>query len=233
MLWGNRNGFFYVLDRTNGKFLIGKPFVKQTWAKGLDENGRPILIPNMGPSAEGTLTYPGVQGGTNWYSPSFSPRTGLFYLSAWENYSSIYYKFTAEYEPGKRYLGGTPHSIVPPTRRLAIKRHGQEGGYGAIRAIDPQTGNRKWEFKLDDVSDSGVLTTASHMLFSGSREGHFFALDARDGKLLWTRYLGGQIIAGPMSYAVDGNQYVAIAGGNSLFAFGLGSESSSATSKRP
>ena len=221
MLWGNRNGFFYVLDRASGQFLLGKPFVKQTWAKGLDDSGRPILVPNMGPSREGTLAYPGVQGGTNWYSPSFSPRTGLFYLSAWENYSSIYYKFNAEYEPGKRYLGGTPHSIVPATRRLPVKRHGQEGGYGAIRAIDPQTGEKKWEYKLDDVSDSGVLSTAGDVLFSGTREGHFLALDARDGKLLWSKYLGGQIIAGPMSYALGGKQYVSIASGSAVFTFGL------------
>ena len=92
MMWGNRNGFFYVLDRTNGQYLLGKPFAKVTWTTGLDERGRPMRQANMEPTAEGTRIYPGNLGATNWYSPSFSPETGLFYLSVWDNYSSIYGK---------------------------------------------------------------------------------------------------------------------------------------------
>ncbi len=221
MLWANRNAFFYVLDRVTGKFLFGKAFAKQTWAKGLDDSGRPIKIPDMGPSAEGRLVYPGVQGGTNWYSPSFSPATGLFYLSVWDNYASVYHKFDTPYEPGKRYLGGSPKSIVSPTRREQIRLWDEEAGYGAIRALDPETGEMKWQFKMSDVSDSGVLSTASDMLFAGNREGWFYAFHARDGKLLWKQYLGGQIIAGPMTYEVAGKQYVSIASGHGLFTFGL------------
>jgi alcohol dehydrogenase (cytochrome c) len=97
MMWGNRNGFFYVLDRTNGQYLLGKPFAKVTWAAGLDERGRPMRQANMEPTTEGTKIYPGVQGATNWYSPSFSPETGLFYLSVWDNYSSIYAKSAGSY----------------------------------------------------------------------------------------------------------------------------------------
>ena len=89
------------------------------------------------------------------------------------------------------------------------------------KKLDPQSGEQKWEFKLSDVTDSGVLTTASDLLFSGGREGYFYALDARNGKMMWKATLGGQIAAGPMTYSVDGKQYVSIAAGNSLFTFGL------------
>ncbi len=221
MLWGNRNAFFYVLDRATGEFLLGKPFAKQNWASGLDAKGRPVKIPGMGPSLEGKLVYPGVQGATNWYSPAFSPRTGLFYLPVWEDYASVYHKFDADYQAGKRYLGGTPRSVVSPTRREQIKLWSSEAGHGAVRAIDPKTGAPRWEFRMDDVTDSGLVATASGLLFSGSREGHFYALDARDGKVLWRKYLGGQVIAGPVTFAVDGKQLVSVAAGNSIFTFGL------------
>ncbi len=221
MLWANRNGFFYVLDRTTCEFLLGKPFVKQTWAAGLDEKGRPIKVPNRGPSSEGTLVFPGVQGGTNWYSPSYSPRTGLFYIPTWENYSSVFYKFPVEYQPGKRYLGGAPRSVIPALRREPVKTWDAESGYGAVRALDPTTGEKKWEFRMSDVTDSGILTTAADVLFTGGREGYFYALNARTGAVLWKTYLGGQIAAGPITYRVGSNQYVAIAAGHSLFTFAL------------
>lgn len=224
MLWGNRNGFFYVLDRTNGEFLLGEPFVKQTWARGLDARGRPLTIEGRGPSAQGTLTYPGVQGGTNWYAPSFSPVTGLFYLTAWEDYPGIYYTWPQEYEAGKWYSGGSVKADLPAISRNEIRRWGAEAGYGGVRALDPATGKRVWEFRMSDVSDSGLLTTASNLLFSGNREGHFFALDARDGKLLWTRYLGGQVASSPITWSLDGRQYVSIASGHAVFTFGLPEE---------
>ena len=97
----------------------------------------------------------------------------------------------------------------------------EEDGYGAIRAIDPETGDRKWEYKMTDVTDSGILTTASDVLFTGGREGYFMALDARTGALLWKASVGGQVSSGPMTYSVGGKQYVAIAAGNSLFVYGL------------
>jgi alcohol dehydrogenase (cytochrome c) len=221
MLWGNRNGFFYVLDRSTGEFLLGKPFVKQTWANGLDDRGRPIKIPESTPSAEGTLIYPGVQGGTNWYAPSFSPRTGLFYLTAWDDYPAVYYSWNQEYEQGKWFAGGSVRAELPSIVRQEVRTRGPESGYGAIRAMNPATGERVWEYRMSDVSDSGLLTTASDLLFSGNREGHFFALNARDGKLLWTRYLGGQVAASPITWSVDGRQYISIASGHALFTFGL------------
>lgn len=221
MLWANRNGIFYVLDRTTGEFLVGKPFVKVNWMQGFDEKGRPLRIPGKVPSSEGTLVYPGNRGGTSWYSPSFSPRTGLFYISAWDSYSSVYFKFPAEYRQGHDYLGGTHRSATPDDRYIPQNFRKDEEGYGAVRAMDPNTGERKWEFKMADVTDTGILTTASDLLFSGGRDGYFFALDAHNGALLWKAALGGTVASGPMSYAVDGRQYVAVAAGNCLFSFAL------------
>ena len=226
MLWGNRNGFFYVLDRVTGQFLMGKAFVKQNWNEGFDAKGRPIRAANAKPTVEGTYIEPGTQGGTNWYSPSYSPRTGLFYLSAWDNYSVISRKADVPpWEAGKKYTGRT--SVPTGGRRGgaggrpdATFRTEAEG-YGAVRAIDPKTGEKKWDFKMVDYTESGILTTASDLLFSGGREGHFVALDARTGELLWNTNLGGTIASGPITYSVDGQQYVAVAAEGALYVFGL------------
>jgi alcohol dehydrogenase (cytochrome c) len=221
MLWANRNGFFYVIDRATGEFLQGTPFVKQDWAKGLDAKGRPIRVEGRGPSPQGSRTYPGVQGGTNWFAPSYHPGTGLFYLNVWDDYSSLYFSWDQEFEQGKWYAGGGVKAEVQSTRRDRIARRHPDSGYGAVRALNPLTGAKVWEYKTTDVSDGGVLTTASNLLFTGTREGHFFALDAKTGQLLWRKYLGGQMVASPITYEVGGRQMVSIAIGHSLFTFGL------------
>ena len=221
MLWGNRNGFFYVLDRTSGQFLLGKPFTKVNWATGLDERGRPMRARGMTPSATGTLIYPGPIGGTNWYSPSYSPRTGLFYIPAWDGYSAPYVKTKDEYKEGQLYFGGSATSLVPPLRGIQLNSRSENSGFGVIRAMDPKTGERKWEFKMTEMTDSGILTTASDLLFTGNREGYFLALNARDGSLLWKVLLGSHVSSGPMTYSVNGKQYVAVAAGSGLFVFGL------------
>jgi alcohol dehydrogenase (cytochrome c) len=221
MLWANRNGFFYVLDRATGQFLLGTPFVEVNWASGFDEKGRPMRVAGKLPTAEGTVILPGNQGGTNWYSPSFSPSTGLFYIPSWVNYSSVYFKAQAEYSEGRRYLGASPRSLIGGLQQAKINTRKDNEGYGAVRAIDPQTGERKWEYKMNDVTDAGILTTASDLLFSGGREGYFYALDARSGELLWRANVGGAIASGPMSYAVNGKQYVAISAGSALFVYAL------------
>ncbi len=191
MLWANRNGYFYVLDRVTGKFLLGQPFVKVNWSSGLDATGRPMQTPQP----DGLPTYPGNQGGTNWYPPSFSPRTGLFYFAAWENYGTVYRKEEVEYQPGRNFVGGgftvvTPAAGAPTIgigRRGPINNWTDEVGHGAVMAMDPQTGEVKWKYDQFDVTDSGMLTTASDLLFTGGREGHFHALDAKTGALLWQR----------------------------------------------
>ena len=225
MLWANRNGYFYVLDRTNGKFLHGSPFVKVNWASGLDANGRPIQTPQP----PGQPTWPGNQGGTNWYPPSFSPRTGLFYVSVWEGYASIYRKQQQEYVPGRTFGGGGATTLTPVPgapgvrigRTTPINNWTDAVGYGVTMAIDPATGKERWRFKHFDVTDSGILTTASDLLFTGGREGYFYAFDARSGELLWKTSLGGQIVMGPITYAIDGQQYVSVISGNSLVTFGV------------
>lgn len=213
----NRNGFFYVLDRVTGQFLQGTPFVKQNWATGLTELGRPIRTE----LAEGEPVFPGVQGGTNWYSPSYSPRTRLFYLSAWDNYSTIFIRQEMDFVQGRRFMGGRARSGTPPLSRGPLNTWTEEAGHGAVIALDPRTGKRQWAFTMHDVTDSGILTTATDLLFSGGREGYFYALDARNGALLWKATVGGQIAAGPMSYQIERTQYIAIAAGHSLFAYGL------------
>ena len=221
MLWANRNGFWYVLDRSNGQFLQGKPFVRVNWAEGIDEKGKPKRVLNASP--EGTLVYPNNQGATNWYSPSYSPRTGLFYIPSWMDTYSTYTKGPVEYKEGNQYVGRFPTMTVPALRTGpgAINTRTPQEGWGAIQAFDPKTAELKWQFKMTDVTDSGVLTTASDLVFAGGREGHFFALDARTGAQLWTGSVGGQVSAGPMSYAVAGRQYVAIAAGSALFVYAL------------
>jgi len=221
MFWANRNGLYYVIDRTNGQFLKGTPFTKVNWMSGFDEKGRPKRVPGMVPSREGTLIYPSNQGATNWYSPSFSPRTGLFYIPAWDNTWSIYVKGEEEYKEGQRYTAGTHRSSFSLNRGAQNNTRKPEDGHGAVIAVDAVTGAKKWSYDMVDVTDSGILTTASDLLFSGNREEYFFALDARTGKELWRSALGGPIANGPMTYSVNGKQYVATAAGNALFVFGL------------
>lgn len=225
MMWANRNGYFYVLDRVTGLFLEGKPFVTVNWSSGLDENGRPIPTPQP----EGMPTYPGNQGGTNWYPPSYSPRTGLFYFSAWENYATIYRAEESEYVPGQAFLGGGFSVLAPspdaPTigigRTNPINNWTDEVGYASLKAMDPQTGEAVWSYNQYDVSDSGMLTTATDLLFTGGREGYFHAIDARSGDLIWNVNLGGQIVMAPVTYMVDGIQYVSVISGNGLSTFAL------------
>jgi alcohol dehydrogenase (cytochrome c) len=225
MLWANRNGFFYVLDRASGEFLQGTPFVKVNWASGLDATGRPIQTPQP----PGAPTWPGNQGGTNWYSPSFSPRTELFYFSAWVDYASVFRREPQEFELGRNYAGGG-HRVVTPVpdspgvaigRRTPINNWTDAVAHGEVIALDPRTGQQRWSFRQYDVTDSGIMTTATDLLFTGGREGYFHALDARTGELLWKASLGGQIVNAPISYAIDGRQYVATISGNNLVAFAL------------
>jgi alcohol dehydrogenase (cytochrome c) len=227
MLWANRNGFFYVLDRKTGEFLQATPIAKQNWNAGFD-NGRPIRAANAMPSRDGVLIYPGNQGATNWFSPSFSPRTGLFYVNVWENTHHIFARADQQYQEGSNYTAGRLSTNYPGrgvgAGMRAVQRPNlrkEEENFGTVRAFDPQTGKWRWEYKQADLTDAGILTTATDLLFTGGREGYFFALDARNGALLWKIQLGGPTQNGPISYAVNGRQYVAVSASNSLFVFGL------------
>ena len=216
MLWANRNGLMYVLDRDTGKFLFGKPYVEVNWMDGFDENGRPQRVPGMLPTPQGTLIKPHVHGAINWAPPSFSPRTGLFYVAHWENSGIIAIE------------GQFPQPVGINRRQTAMGQvnlqpffNNDEEAYGVVRAYDPDTLDPVWEHRMADITWGGVLTTAGDLAFSGGREGYLLALDALDGSLLWRAPLGGQINAGPMSYAVNGRQYIAIAAGSALFTFAL------------
>ncbi len=247
MLWGNRNGHFYVLDRTNGQFLMAKAFVKQTWEVGFDEKGRPMKAPGLWPKPMGgVVVEPGTQGGTNWYPPSFSPRTGLFYMSTWENSGGRSGKGDAgPWAEGQRYVGnGSPvpcvkdGHVVPGScggTPLAGGRGGRGGrgsraaanfktedeGYGSISALDPKTGEKKWSFHMAGYTENGVLSTGGDLVFGGGMDGDFVALDARTGELLWSVNLGGANASGPISYSVHGKQYVIGTGEGSMYSFAL------------
>jgi alcohol dehydrogenase (cytochrome c) len=210
VLFPNRNAFYYVLDRVTGEFLLGRPYAKQTWAKGLDDKGRPIRIPNTFPSFEGTPVWPAVAGANNWYSPTFSPRTGLLYVAAREA-GSVYFIGDAEYKEGEQFNGGGFRSIPG------------EQEWGAVRALEPATGVVKWEHKLFSPPWAGLLSTAGNIVFGGTNEGQFFALQASTGKPLWRFQAGGAARSNPVSYSVDGKQYVAMAMGSSLYVFALDS----------
>jgi alcohol dehydrogenase (cytochrome c) len=187
--------------------------VKVNWVDGFDEKGRPNPVPGMAPTKEGTLIYPGNQGGTNWYSPSFSPRTGLFYIPAWENTSTTYVKADTPpvFREGQGFTGVFPRPGNPA-----------DDVHSTIQAIDPKTGMKRWTYRLSaPMTEAGVLTTASDVLFSGGRDGAFYALDARTGKLLWQTNLGPSVASSPITYAINGKQYVSVMAGNSLYTFGL------------
>ena len=209
MLFPNRNAFFYVLDRVTGEFLRGTAFAKQTWAERIDENGRPIRIPGMLPNEEGVLVYPSVNGAANWWSNTYSPRTELLYVVTYDG-ADTFYIGEDEYVPGEMFVGGAPERYVP-----------QETYASMIRALEPRTGDTRWEFPLQPKTQSGLLSTASDLVFGGSVDGYFYALDAVNGTELWRINVGGNVKAAPISYMVGTVQYVTVAAGNSILTFGL------------
>lgn len=210
MLWANRNGFYYVLDRETGEFLQGVPFAEQTWAQGLDPNGRPILVEDMDPTEEGVEVSPTVGGATNWNSPSYSPMSGLFYTYALDG-ADIFYMRDDEYVEGEQFTGGYGQRADDP-----------ENFPTAIRALDAITGALRWEYLIDSSPGRpGILTTAGGLLFSGSGDGYFYALDQDTGESLWYLSVGRRVHAAPMTYSVGGRQYVSIAASHALFTFAL------------
>ena len=209
MMWANRNAFFYTIDRETGEFLEGEAYASQTWAQGLDPNGRPIRVPGMAPTYEGILVSPPIVGATNWYSPGYSQQTGLFYVTSFDG-EQEFFKRDEDYEEGERFTGGGGRYNQP-----------MDAFHSSIRAINPATAEIEWEFPIMPRSSAGITTTAGGIVFTGSADGYFFALDAASGEELWHISLGARVHAAPMTFAIDGQQFVTIASGNVVYTFGL------------
>ncbi len=206
----NRNGFLYVLDRTTGEFLSATRFAKKlNWAQGIDAHGRPIRT-DVKPSAQGARICPGFEGATNWYSPSFNPASHLFYFMTYEECDTYYLK-PQKYSPGSTYYStGTRHIRGEP-------------GQNILLAYNLNTQQFEWKYPQVGSGDdwSGTMTTAGGLVFFGDDAGSFESVDARTGTPLWHFNVGQRIHASPMSFAVNGKQYVAIAAGSDVFVFSL------------
>ncbi len=208
VLHANRNGYFYALDRVTGEFLRATPLIdKITWAKGIDDKGRPMTLPNSEPTAQGNWVCPSVKGATNWMGQSYHPGTGLLYVLTLEQ-CGMYFRSSQEPQPMKNFSGGGAT---------------EEGGQVILRALDPKTGNRVWQYPMTGLGRmwTGTVATAGGLLLSGDDDGHLVALDAKTGKNLWYFNMGETLTASPVTYSIDGKQYVAIASSTAVFAFGL------------
>jgi alcohol dehydrogenase (cytochrome c) len=232
LAWANRNGFYYLLDRTTGKFLTAKAFVKQTWTKGFDDDGRPELIPGNEPTPEGNdRVWPGVDGGANWMSHSYSPLTKLLYVFAREEHRM--FSKNALPHPTTELPPNTPAVPISmananagaydPAIGGAISRAvgTPEESWGKVIAIDPATGNISWEHRVLTPPWGGVMATAGNLVFGGTLEGMVFALNATTGERLWTFSANGPVFASPISYTANGKQLVSIPAGDLIVTFGL------------
>jgi|SRR5579884_1018768 len=200
----SRNGYFFVLDRTNGKDIVTKTFARANWAKGIDAKGQPIPDPAKMPQIDGALVAPNQGGAANWPPPSFSPATGLFYVNATDAYS-IYYIFDDEDKP--EGWGGN-----------------DRGGYSqtSLEAIDYKTGRIAWRHKWEgNGGRPGVLSTAGNLVITGDQSNNIVAANATTGTLLWHANLGNSITNGPMTYELDGTQYLVVAAGDNLWGFAM------------
>ena len=210
LVQANRNGYVYVLDRTNGKFLSATPFVeKLNWAKGIDAQGRPITT-GVQPTADGTRICPGFAGATNWFAPSYSESTRLVYFLALEECENFFFK-PQPFQEGQGYYS------------TGAKRIPSEGSQKVLVAFSLDTGSIAWKYPQSGGgrSSAGTMATAAGLVFFGDDAGSFEAVDAQSGRALWHFNTGQDINASPMSYAVGGKQYVAIAAGSDVFSFAL------------
>jgi alcohol dehydrogenase (cytochrome c) len=212
MLHAARNGFFYVFDRRDGTLLLAKQFITTlTWASGIGPDRRPIKLPNQEPTAAGTKVCPSQDGATNWYSPSFNPSTGLYYVQTFEK-CSIYTKSDqGDWQSGKSYLGGSQRTATDPKPERIL------------RAIDIRTGAIAWQLPQPGPGSSwgGTLATATGLVIFGEEGGALMAADAVTGQPLWSFPTNATWKASPMTYTFDGRQYVAIAAGSNIIAFGV------------
>jgi len=199
----SRNGFFFVLDRATGEHLVTAPFIDVNWAAGIDSRGRPIAKPDSAPRPDGTLVEPASDGSTNWMSPSFDPQTGLFYVSARRVFSVFY--LTTEGKP-EGWAGRDANVFADST----------------VRAIDYRTGKIVWNHEIGNGAGiAGIMTTAGHLLFTADNDENILALDPATGKTLWHLHAGGRVENSPMTYELNGRQYVVMAAQDTLYAFAL------------
>jgi len=212
LLHASRNGFFYVFDRRDGTLLLTRPFVRNlTWASGIGADGRPIKLPNQEPSRAGTKVCPSQDGATNWFSPSYNPATGLYYVQTFEKCSVYTTSEQGPWESGKSYLGGTQKTAPDPKPQRILK------------AIEIVTGDIKWELPQNGAAQSwgGTLTTASGLVIFGEDGGGLMAADAVTGAPLWSFQTNQTWRASPMTYMFDGKQYVAVAAGSTIIALAI------------
>jgi alcohol dehydrogenase (cytochrome c) len=203
LLQSSRNGYFFVLDRTDGKSLLTVPFGPVDWSLGVDKQGRPIPNPAKEPTPDGRLIAPDESGMTNYRAPSFDPKTGLFIVSTHPSYS-IYFAKPAD---GVYGWAGADYGLW---------------GTGVIEAIDYQTGKIRWTHDLGrGTPGSGVMTTVTGLTFTGDIRGNFLALDTSTGKTLWHAGSGGNIGSSPISYLINGRQYLLNSSGGVVFAWAL------------
>jgi alcohol dehydrogenase (cytochrome c) len=200
-----RNGYFFVLDRTNGKNILSVPYIHIDWSKGVDKNGVPIPRVDKEPKTDGALVTPSAGGGTNWFSPSYDPQSKLFYVNTTQSYSVYYLTDTSDKPEG---YGGRDQGVW---------------AQAALKAIDYSTGKIAWSHVYPGVNHegSGILTTAGGVLFTGDPSGNVVAFDPKNGDILWHAGLGSNVSNGPMTYQLDGQQYVVVGAGENLFAFKL------------
>jgi quinohemoprotein ethanol dehydrogenase len=216
LLHAQKNGFFYVLDRTNGQFISAKAFVPQTWAAGFDPNGRPIETRERTASDEKPFdAVPGPYGGHNWQAMSYSPVTGLAYFSA--HHIPIVLSTDAGWTAQDSYKTGGPIQVMGGIgwnlAMLANARAPVNKPFGRLIAWDPVRQKEAWSIDQGVPWNGGTLATAGNLVFQGTADAHFRAFDARTGKQLWEAPVGSGVIAAPMTYEVDGKQYVSIAVG--------------------
>ena len=212
LLQANRNGFLYVLDRTDGKLLLAKPLVKKlTWAKEIGTDGKPVMNPNQTPTPEGTLICPAVEGAANFFSTSYNPATGYFYVNTLEKCTVFTKTPAAEWRAGRGYSGG------------GGRRAADDKPQKFLRAFDIQTGKVAWELPENGSADSwsGTLSTAGGIVIYGDDGGELAAADAVTGKKLWSFPFTDSLHTSPMTYMFDQKQYVGMIAGSVVYVFGL------------
>jgi alcohol dehydrogenase (cytochrome c) len=204
----NRNGYFYALDRTNGKFLFARPYTEINWSSGIGLDGKPQVIAGLDPTQGGTKVCPGLGGAHNWQATAYSPLTGLYYFGSQDG-CQTFYRNDRQFVEGEWYQLSGAENVRNDSPR------------GSFIAIDPATGEIRWRFSMVRHPSGGALATAGNLVFIGDAFGNLIAFHARTGKILWRFQTGAPIYAPPVAYSFQGKQYIALASGGSVIAFAL------------